>query len=386
MRMAGVRGPSVAILFVLAVGTFASGTDAVVIAGILPQISGSFGLTAGVVGLLLPAFAVTYAVVSPVLASAGEVDRRWSMLAGMAAFVVANAVAALAGAFSVLVLARVMAAAGAGLYVPMAAATAADLVPGERRGRALAAVLSGGTAAAVVGVPAGTLAGARFGWRAVFWLVAVAGCVSLVGLAVVGPRGHATPQPLRVRLRPLRDPLVTLVLGTTALAFAGEFSVYAYLGVIAFRQTGLGFGGLALLLFFFGTGGVIGNWLSGVLTDRLGARPILMTALVTLTAVLAAFPLLDRSPAGIFAASALLGAAAWMITAPQQHRLLALAPQTPGTVLALNQSALYLGIGLAGPLGALGLKVAGGRLEGLLAAAFVLAALSLPALEQGRRA
>src|SRR5256885_6946713 len=93
--------PSVAILLVLGVGAFATGTDAVVIAGILPQISGSFGVSAGVAGLLVPAFAATYAVVSPILASAGEVDRRWSMLAGMAAFVVANAAAALAAVFSV---------------------------------------------------------------------------------------------------------------------------------------------------------------------------------------------------------------------------------------------------------------------------------------------
>ncbi len=40
-----------------------------------------------------------------------------------------------------------------------------------------------------------------------------------------------------------------------------------------------------------------------------------------------------------------LGVAAWMFIAPQQHRLLAMVPESASVILSLNASAIYFGIG-----------------------------------------
>jgi predicted MFS family arabinose efflux permease len=50
---------------------------------------------------------------------------------------------AVAGSLSLLLVARVVAGLGAGMYSPMSAAAAAALVPAERRGRALAMITGG---------------------------------------------------------------------------------------------------------------------------------------------------------------------------------------------------------------------------------------------------
>jgi predicted MFS family arabinose efflux permease len=55
-------------LIVLAIGTFAIGTDAFVIGGVLPAVARSLGVSTSSAGLLVTAFAVAYAISGPVLA------------------------------------------------------------------------------------------------------------------------------------------------------------------------------------------------------------------------------------------------------------------------------------------------------------------------------
>jgi predicted MFS family arabinose efflux permease len=95
-----------------------------------------------------------------------------------------------------------------------------------------------------------------------------------------------------------------------------------------------------------------------------------------------AFPALDRTPAGIATSTAVLGIAAWMVTAPQQHQLIRLDPDHAGVVLVLNQSALYLGVGLAGPLGAVNLRLTHGPFAGVLPTPAVLAAVAVTTLSK----
>src|SRR6516225_6691410 len=56
-------------IFLLAFAIFTTGTDAGVVAGMLPQIAQDFHLGIGIAGQLLTAYAVTYAVGSPFFAA-----------------------------------------------------------------------------------------------------------------------------------------------------------------------------------------------------------------------------------------------------------------------------------------------------------------------------
>lgn len=343
---------------VLAVGSFAIGTDTFVVAGVLPRLMSDLQISLAQAGQLVTVFAVAFAVCAPVLGAAlGRVPRRPLLITALLLFAAANVLSAVAATFAVLLAARVIAGVAAAAYTPAAAATAAGLVPAEVRGRALALVLGGVTAATVLGVPAGTWIGLALDWRATFAMVAVLAVVSAAALTVMLPALPAPPAvPLATRLAVLADRAVLPVIATTVLIFVGGFSVYTYLAAALQRSPGFGAAGVSAALLAFGVAGVAGNWLGGRLTDRFGALPVLVGGLLGMTVSLLALPVLARTAAGAMAAVVAWGVTAWITTVPQQHRLVGAAPQAPAVAIGLNSAAVFLGIGVAGAVGAAALS------------------------------
>lgn len=129
---------------ILAMGTFAVGTDAYTIAGFLPELAQSLGVTKAVAGQSLTVFAVSYAVMSPILASlTTKLPRRPLLIGALVLLSVANVLGALSSTLWQLLGARVVAAMGAAIYTPNAGAVAARLVSPEQRGQALSIVIGG---------------------------------------------------------------------------------------------------------------------------------------------------------------------------------------------------------------------------------------------------
>ncbi|MEU8325427.1 MFS transporter [Nonomuraea sp. NPDC048881] len=376
---------------VLALGTFAVGTDAFVVAGFLPDLAASLEVTEGAAGQSVTVFAVAYALSSPVLATvAARVPRRALLVTALVVLGLANLGSALAPSFPVLVVSRVLAAAGAAAYTPGAGAVAAVLVRPELRARALAVVVGGLTVATALGVPLGDLAGERLGWRYALGAVAVACLAVAAGVYAIMPVLPGAPRvPLRARLEVLRRPAVTAILPLTVLGMAGSYTVYAY-SVPALRAVGVE--GTAGMLFLYGLGAVLGNLAAGYATDRWGAHRVLPVAYLVmavslgLLAWMAAAGPADGPAVGAAAGTAVgtvalvgvlvlaWGASSWCQTPPQQHRLIAAAPGEAPLVVSLNSSAIYAGIGAGTLLGGLTLP-SGAALTYATGAALAAAAL-----------
>ena len=179
-------------LMVLATGTFAIGTDAFVIGGVLPAVARSLGVSTSSAGLLVTAFAVAYALGAPILAVAGaRLARRTLLVSALAVFVAANLLAAVAPSYALMLIARVLAALAAAAFVPAASAVASSLAPMEHRGRALATVVAGMTVAQVAGVPFGAFVGASLGWRYTFIFVGALGAAAALAVRLWLP--HVQP-------------------------------------------------------------------------------------------------------------------------------------------------------------------------------------------------
>ena len=92
-------------LLVLALGMFALGTDSFVVAGVLPEITRGFDVGIGAAGQMTTIYAVTYAVLAPVIAAlAAHVGRKGLLLSGLGVFVVANLGTAIAPPIAPIVL------------------------------------------------------------------------------------------------------------------------------------------------------------------------------------------------------------------------------------------------------------------------------------------
>ncbi|MEL7092077.1 MAG: MFS transporter, partial [Pseudomonadota bacterium] len=163
---------------------------AFVVIGLIEPAAVDFDVTPGAAGALMTAYAVAYAVLSPLLVSlTGRMGRRRVMALGLGLFALAALTSAIAPTLTVLAAARVLAAAGAGMFTPVAAAVAAALYPAERRARVLAAVFFGLTLAQVLGVPVGAWVAYSFGWRWAFWVVVALALPALVVIWLCVPRG-----------------------------------------------------------------------------------------------------------------------------------------------------------------------------------------------------
>jgi predicted MFS family arabinose efflux permease len=347
-------------ILILALGTFAIGTDGFVIAGILPEVAGNLHVAVNTAGLLITVFAWAYAIGSPVLATAtGMLERKQLLLGSMLLFVAANVLAAVSTSFAVLMIARILAACGAALYTPTALAIAVLLSPAEKRGRALALVLAGLTVATVLGVPLGILIGTQLSWQATFLVISVLGFLAIIGMVTLFPAVVKPPVvSLKARLTLLRRPVLIVMLLNLLLWQISAFVLYAYLGPLLQNITHLS--GLAItgIFLLFGLANAFGNMIGGYSTDRWGATPTLAIALIVLTITQFLLPWAAASVIGIVIVVFVWGLAGWMLVSPQQHRVIAQAPEFANVVLSLNGSFIYLGIGAGAALGGFVLQFA----------------------------
>jgi predicted MFS family arabinose efflux permease len=382
-------------LYWLTLGTFAIGTEGFMIAPLLPDIARDLSVSLVSAGQLVTVFALTYAISSPVLtALTGDVNRRRLLIASMLAFAAANFVAWSAHGFAALMVARILLAVAAGLYVPNASALASAIVDPSRRGTALSIVTGGTSVAVALGVPLGALIGGRFGWRPNFAVVGALSLIATAGLLSGLRRDIADRLPvasLRERIDVARRPVVLLALLNSMLWATGAFAVYTYLASFLVRAAGIGGWSVSAVLFMWGVAAVIGLRLGGRLNDRLGHLPVIVTSLSLLTLAFLSLsasaillpPAAARVP--ILLAIAVWGVSSWAFFPAQQARLISIAGANVAPIaLSLNASFQFLGFSAGAAIGSLTLANASPLALGWVGASCVVAALSLVPLARRR--
>jgi predicted MFS family arabinose efflux permease len=373
-------------LLALALGTFAIGTDAYVIAGILPRVASSFDVTVAAAGQLVTAYALAYGLLTPVMAAlTAPWPRRRVLFFGLAVFIAGNLLTATPSSFALVLASRAVAGLGAAMFTPAASATAAALVAPEQRGRALAVVLAGLSGATALGAPLGTLVGSLGDWRLTLWFVAALATLAALGVLGLLPEVAGSPGlRLRDRLAPIADGRVATALATTAIAMFGVFLVYTYLSVVFDRATGGSGSLLAALIATWGLAATLGSLRAGSLTDRFGSRRVINVAVAILALDFALMPWSGATLPGALPALAVWGLCGWGFVVSQQHRLVGVAPALAPIVLALNASAIYLAVSASGAAGALAIRAIDAHELPLLGAVLIFASLGLAELAHRR--
>jgi multidrug resistance protein len=373
-------------LLVLACGMFAIGTDSFVVAGVLDQVSASLGISIALAGQMVTLYALSYALLSPVIATtAAHWPRKRLLLTGLVIFVLGNAMTAWAPNIELVLASRLLAGLGAAMFSPTATATGASLVPPEQRGRALAIVIAGLSSATALGAPLGTFIGGWLDWRATMWFVAAVGAVAAVGVAWRLPNIPNPPAvSLSRRLAPLGDARVLLTLLTTWLVYAGLFLVYTYIGSSFDRATGGDARVLAGLLLLWGVAATVGNLVAGRLTDRFGSRRIINASIAIVAVNFALLPWSSASLATAVPALVVWGLCGWGLLVPQQHRLISITPSAAPLLLGLNSAAIYVGVSMSGLVGGAALTWFSSHSLGLVGAVFIAVALFVAELAHQR--
>jgi MFS transporter, DHA1 family, inner membrane transport protein len=369
-------------LTLLATGLFLVGTNAFVIAGLLPEIGKSLGVDANQVSYSITWYSVVVAVATPLIAIVlARMSRTVLMVAGLVVFALGGVIAATSDSLLAFTIGRIIAGIGGAALVPTATAAGAALAPAERRGRALAFVGVGFTLAVAVGSPLGTALGAAGTWRLPLWVLVVTSLALAVVIATA-VRGVPIAEPISLakRFAPLRDLRIIAPLGTTLLMVAGFNIAYIFSSEVTSAATGKSGTVLALLLLIFGVSAVIGTVVSGPLTDRLGSRPIAISALVVDIVALLLIPLAH----GSFVLTAIVfivwGFASFAPIAPVQARIVSVDPGNSSLSMSWYTSAMYFGIAIAPLLGAAASTIG---VQVIPVAAAIVTALALLVFQAG---
>jgi len=374
-------------IWAMTVAAFAMGADEFIVAGVVQEIAAALSVSIGAVGAFESVYALGVAIGAPLFTAIGTRFPRRPMLLGTAAiFVVGNLISALGPEYWSIIAGRVVSAMAHGAFFGIAVVFAAELVDPSRKGRAIAVVFAGATAATVLGAPLGAAVGQTFGWRWTFGSLVVFGAVALAALIALLPRkapaqsadahghGHADPHagahgngalteqdlegldaharmhaggaghsaPLRDQLAALKRTPVWLTLLSTPLAYGGVFTSYVYIAPQLTDASGFDRGWLTPLLLLFGIGLFAGNFIGGRLADW-KPRAALVATVSALAVVLFAMTFLIETQVGAVIGLFVFGLVAWSVVAPLQYRIISKAGDAPDVASAANISAFTLG-------------------------------------------
>ncbi|MCW2266595.1 putative MFS family arabinose efflux permease [Gluconobacter cerinus] len=340
-------------IWLLALGTFAIGTDVFVISGILPEVATSLHVDLNGAGQIVTAYALTYALIAPVVVPFTAAFRQTRIVIGtLTVFAIANMLCATTPSYAVLIAARIIAGIVAALYTSTAYSLAASLAPDTRKGAALSAVALGFTGSAVFGVPIGTAIGDILGWRMTFWLVTAVSTLSAIILCLRPPKEpvrHAAVVSIAARFAPLKDPTILLAMLPSVFWNTANLMSYTYLGALLARhhepRT------VVFLFLAYGCGGLAGSQLGGRLVDRFGAIKPLLACLFVATLNQAAMGLSLQTTITTAVTLAIWSVTGWGTFAPQQARLIALAPSNSPLLIAINHSIIYFGTAAGAAMG-----------------------------------
>ncbi|KOV21769.1 chemotaxis protein [Streptomyces sp. XY431] len=341
-------------LYLLALAAFAMGTSEFMLAGLLPDIAPDLDVTVGTAGALTSAFAIGMVVGAPLVAGLARHRPGRSALAGFVlVFLTAHVVGAATSSFPLLVATRVAAALAYAGFLAVALTTATTLVPPDRKGRALAVLLSGTTVAAVAGVPGGAVLGTLFGWRATFWAVAAVCLPAVIGIATGVParraRTAATDGPaLRSELAQLKRPRLLLVMLLGAVVNAATFAGFTFLAPVVTDTAGLDELWIPVVLALFGAGSFAGVTVAGRLSDR-HPGPVVAVGGALLLVGWPALALLADRPAALLALVFVQGALSFALGSTLITRVLYEAAAAPTMAGSYATAALNTGA-VVGPL------------------------------------
>ena len=352
------------LLLTLASIQFTSVLDFMIMMPLGPQLTELFGISASEFGFLVSAY--TFSAGLSGLLAATYIDRfgrKRMMLTLYPLFGVAALACSFAPTFAWLMMARVASGFFGGVLMALSQTIVAEVIPFERRGRAMGVVMTSFSVATVAGVPLALFLASHFNWHAPFLAIALMVSVCALGAAKTLPslKGHLAAHPIgdsapnmlaNLRLVLVDPNHLRAYAMSASMVFAG-FAVIPYIAL--YLQGNAGFkpeqipyvyltGGICTLI----SARLIGHW-----SDRAGKayafrRLALLMPLPLLAMTLSA----DLPMVGVLLVSSVLFVVMSGRMIPGMALIGAAAdPRRRGSFMTLNSAVQSLAMGLAALVG-----------------------------------
>ena len=264
------------LLFTLAAVQFTHIMDFMIMMPLGPEFMRSFRITPTAFGFLVSIYSFSAGAMG---FAAGflmdKFDRKRALLVLYGGFVLGTLCCALAPNYPTLLFARAVAGGFGGVSASVILAIVGDVIPFERRGRAMGVIMTAFSLASILGLPVGLFFNGLYGWHAPFLLLVGLGVtVILVGrrsLPALPPHGHASAHDAWEQMRVIvTHPNHHRAFALIAALTSSSALIYPYLTPSMVSNAGLPEKYMSLI-YIFGGGATLATspWF-GRLADRLG--------------------------------------------------------------------------------------------------------------------
>ena len=344
------------LLFTLAGIQFTHILDFMIMMPLGPQFTALFGISNAQFGLLVSAYTLS-AGFSGLMAATyiDRFSRKQLLLSMYSLFGLATLACALAPDYVWLMVARVAAGLFGGVLSALSQTIVADVIPFERRGRAMSVVMTSFSVSTVAGVPLGLFLAAHFNWHAPF-----VGIAALVGLLALGawqtlPRLDAhLHHPERVSVwrgigQVLAEPNHLKAFAVSGLMMFAAFTVIPYITIYLQSNAGMQAAEVPWIYLCGGVATLLSARYFGRLTDRVGKVRMFQRLALAVTVPLMATTLSQGLPLwGLLAISTLFFTVMSGRMIPGMAMISSAAlPRLRGTFMTLNSAVQSASMGLA---------------------------------------
>jgi DHA1 family arabinose polymer transporter-like MFS transporter len=272
----------------LTLGGLGIGITEFVMMGLLPDIATDLSISIPQAGNLISAYALGVVVGAPLLAIyTSKLPPKKTLIGLMILFCVFNAISAFSPNFYFLLAGRFFSGLPHGAFFGVGSVVASKIAEKGKESQAVSLMFAGLTIANIIGVPLGTYIGHNYSWRISFALVVLVGLITLLSIHFKLPALKANENSnIKNEMSFFKQANAWIIVAMISIGTGGLFAWYSYIAPLNTEVTGIASNNISYILILTGLGMMIGNYIGGILADKLKPAKASLYALIAMAITL----------------------------------------------------------------------------------------------------
>lgn len=311
-------------ILALALGTLGLGMSEFSMMGILPDIAANMKISIPQAGHFISAYAIGVAVGAPILVLfARNIPLKKTLLMLMLIYLIGNLCFALSPNYWASLFFRFVSGLPHGAYFGVGSIVAQKIAKPGKEASAIAGMIAGMTFANQIGVPLGAFISHEFSWQTTYIIIALLAIIILYFIYIWVPSLAPLPDVgIKGQFRFLKNKAPWLIILATIMGNGGIFAWYSYVNPIMTNCSGFSESSMTGIMMFAGLGMVLGNIVSGGLSDKFSPQRVGTVTQGLAAILLLAIFLFAETQWLSFALMFLTTGCLFALSAPQQLLLL----------------------------------------------------------------